>query len=147
MERLGLQHDHYWPILILAMLDVAFALLAFAASLGAFLALLHEGYASRAVVSALRPRGRGLGLIHGGLGGAGLLLLLGALYSGTIHPAAGVVGFGVIAAWLIGIALLFGLAILTTVRARRGNPSALIAIHAMLAISGIVVLMALIVLG
>ncbi len=129
------------------MLDVAFALLAFAASLGAFLALLHEGYASRAVVSALRPRGRGLGLIHGGLGGAGLLLLLGALYSGTIHPAAGVVGFGVIAAWLIGIALLFGLAILTTVRARRGNPSALIAIHAMLAISGIVVLMALIVLG
>lgn len=131
------------------MLDVAFALLAFAASLGAFLALgfLREGDASRAVVSALRPRGGRLGLIHGGLGGTGLLFLLAALHGGAIHPAAGVAGFGRIAAWLIGIALLFGLAFLATVRAGRGGASVLIAIHATLAISGIVVLMALALLG
>lgn len=142
-----MQHDHCWTILILAMLDLAFALLAFAASLGALLALLHEADPSRAVVKALRPRGRGLGLIHGSLGGAGLLVLLAALYSGAIHPAAGVVGFDVIAAWLIGIALIFGLAILKTLRDGRGSPSALIAIHAALAISGIVVLMAVVVLS
>ena len=129
------------------MLDVAFALLALAASLGAFLVLLREGEALRAVVKALGPYGRGLGLIHGGLGGTGPLVLLAALYSGAIHPAAGVAGFGAIAAWLIGIAFIFGLSILTTVRAGRSSPSALIAIHAALAISGIVVLMALVVLG
>lgn len=129
------------------MLDVAFALLALAASLGAFLALLREGDVLRAVVKALGPYGRGLGLIHGSLGGIGLLVLLAALYVGAIHPAAGVVGFDAIAAWLIGIAFIFGLSILTTVRAGRSSPSALIGIHAALAISGIVVLMALVVLG
>ncbi|MGH6682165.1 MAG: hypothetical protein ACREDL_25245 [Bradyrhizobium sp.] len=127
------------------MLDVAFALLALAASLGAFLALLREGDVLRAVVKALGPYGRGLGLIHGSLGGIGLLVLLAALYVGAIHPAAGVVGFDAIAAWLIGIAFMFGLSILMTVRAAR-NPSTLIAIHAALAISGVVVLMALVVL-
>ena len=129
------------------MLDVAFALLVFAASLGAFLALGLLSNAARTGVSTLRPRGRGLGLIHGGLGATGLLLLLATLYSGAIHPAAGVVGFGRIAAWLIGIALLFGLAYLATVRTGRGGASALISIHATLAVSGIVVLMAFVLLG
>lgn len=128
------------------MLDVAFALLAFAAALGAFLALLREGDALRAVAKALSRYGRGLGLIHGGLGGTGLLVLLAALYVGAIRPAAGVAGFDVIAAWLLGIAFIFGVSILTTLRAGR-SPSALIAIHAALAISGVVVLMALVVLG
>jgi hypothetical protein len=129
------------------MLDVTFALLIVAAALGAFLAFLREGDASRAVIKALRPHGQRLGVIHGSLGGIGLLFLLAALHGGAIHPAAGVAGFGAIAAWLIGTALLFGLVILSTVRAGRGSPSALIAIHATLAISGVVVLMALVVLG
>ena len=57
----------------------------------------------------------------------------------------GAAGFGRIAAWLLGIGLLVGLLILAT--ARRGRVSILVAVHATLAISGIVVLMALVALS
>ena len=133
------------------MLDAAFTLLACAASLGAFLALgfLREGDAAPPAARAPRPRLPRLGLVHAGLGGTGLLVLLAALHdhNTAIHPAAGVAGFGSIAAALIGIALLFGLSILATARAGRGRASILIAVHATLAISGLVVLIALVSLG
>jgi hypothetical protein len=131
------------------MLNAAFVLLTLAAAIGALLALRHlrEGGASPAASGAARPRVRGLGLAHGGLGGTGLLFLLAALRGGAVHPAAGVAGFGQAAAWLLGVALLLGLSVLAMGRGGRGRTSILIAVHATLAISGIVVLMALVVLG
>jgi hypothetical protein len=130
------------------MLNAVFALLALAAALGAFLALsfMREG---KAVPAAVPPRAGvcRLGLVHGGLGGIGLISLIVALRDGAVHPAAGVAGFGQVAAWLFGGALLFGLAILAMARAGRGRASILIAVHATLAIAGIVVLMAVVLAG
>lgn len=128
------------------MLDLAFVLLLGAATLGSFLALgfLRVHDTVPAIIRALRPHARKLGLFHGGLGAVGLLVLVLAL-RGAIHPVVGAAGFGRIAAWLFGIGLLVGLLILAT--ARRGRASILVAVHATLAISGIVVLLALVALS
>ncbi len=133
-----------WAYDVGPMLNVAFTLLLLAAVLGGFLALgfIRVGDTAPAVIRALRPYARGLGLVHGGVAAAGLLALIAALRDPAIHAAIGVAGFGLVAAWLFGIALAFGLVILATARRRRGRASLLVAVHATLAISGIVVLMA-----
>lgn len=131
------------------MLNFAFIILACAAALGTFLALvfLRGELAAPPIVVAVHSRAKIFGLVHGGLGATGLIILLTALRAGAIHPAAGFAGFGQAAAWLFGIALLVGLAILALSHGRRGRASLLIAVHATLAISGIVVLMALVLSG
>ena len=133
-----------WGYDIGPMLHVAFALLLLAAVLGGFLALgfIHVNDTAPAVVRALRPHVRALGLVHGGVAAAGLLTLIAALRDPSIHAAIGVAGFGLAAAWLFGIALALGLVILATARRRRGRVSLLVAAHATLAVSGIVMLMA-----
>ena len=128
------------------MLDLAFVVLLAAGMLGSFLALgfLRGGDTVPAMIRAMRPYVGQLALLHGSLGATGLLVLLLAL-RGAVHPVVGAAGFGRIAAWLLGIGLLVGLLILAT--ARRGRVSILVAVHATLAISGIVVLMALVALS
>jgi hypothetical protein len=128
------------------MLNVAFGFVAVAASLGAYLALgfMRETRAAKAAAGQVPAALRGLGLIHGSLGGAGLLVLVAALRAGVVRPAVGFAGFGQVAAWLLGIALLLGLAILGMAQARRGRVSLLLAAHATLAIAGVVVLLALV---
>ncbi len=133
------------------MLQIAFILLACAAALGGLLALglLRRGRVSPPVwrrPTRRRVR-RGFGLLHGALGLAGLVVLLAALRTAGVPAGAGTAGFGRIAAWLLGLALLFGLAILALARGRRGPTAILVAVHATLAISGVVVLMALVLLG
>ncbi|MDE2334716.1 MAG: hypothetical protein KGK10_09285 [Rhodospirillales bacterium] len=133
-----------------AMLRIAFIVLACAAIVGGGLALglLGPGGAAppdRRGRTARLPS-RGAGLAHGALGATGFLVLLVALQEGA--PAGtGAAGFGRIAAWLFGAALLFGLAILGLAHRRRGRTAILVAAHATLAISGIVVLMARVFLG
>lgn len=131
------------------MLGFAFLVLLAAALLGALLALgfLRAGDDMPTFVAALRPHARGLGLVHGSLAGAGFLLLLAALKWADFNPPVGAQGFGRLAAWLVGAALLVGLAILTLGFARRGKASLLVALHAGIAISGVVVLMARVLLG
>jgi hypothetical protein len=128
------------------MLNIAFGFVAVAASLGAYLALgfMREGRAAKPAAGGVPAGLRGLGLIHGSLGGAGLLVLVAALRAGEVRPAVGFAGFGQVAAWLLGIALLFGLVILGMAQARRGRVSLLLAAHATLAIAGVVVLLALV---
>jgi hypothetical protein len=128
------------------MLNVAFGFLAIAASLGAYLAVgfMRAGRAGKPASGDVPAGLRGLGLIHGSLGGAGLLVLLAALRAGVVRPAVGFAGFGQVSAWLLGIALVLGLAILGMAQARRGRVSLLLAAHATLAIAGVVVLLALV---
>lgn len=131
------------------MLGFAFLVLLVAAVLGALLALgfLRAGEDMPAFVTALRPHARGLGLVHGSLAGAGFLLLLAALKWADLRPPVGAEGFGHLAAWLVGAALLVGLVILIGGYARRGKTALLLALHAGIAISGVVVLMARVLLG
>lgn len=134
------------------MLNIAFILLLGAAALGGVLALgfLRQASASPmagSVAARTARRNGGLGVVHGTLGAAGFLALLAALRAAGVHQAVGAAGFGRIAAWLVGIALLFGLAILVLARGRRGRVSILLGVHVTLAISGIVVLMGFVVLG
>lgn len=114
------------------MLPAAFGLVAAAVLLGILLALLH-----------LRSAGRSppwpIGALHGLIGASGLGALLIALRGPPRGVAFGVGPFGVFAAGLLVLALLAGLGVATALRLRR-RPGTLIAAHAMLAVTGFVIL-------
>jgi hypothetical protein len=117
------------------MVSVAFALVLIAASLGALLVWMNLA-PGRAV-----PRWQ-LGVLHAVLGATGLAALLIALRGPPHGEAMGVGAFGRIAAWLLALALLMGLVLLSTRLRHRRPTSGPIGIHAMLAISGVVILAA-----
>jgi|ERR1700722_139142 hypothetical protein len=118
------------------MLPLSFSLLVIVALLGSALAALHLRTGK-----ATLP-GWPLGLLHGLLGATGLALLLLALRGPLRGEAMGVGSFGRIAAVLLAMALLAGLAT-RAVRLRYGRiPGLIIGIHATIAVSGIVILAA-----
>lgn len=119
------------------MLLLSFLLLLIAALVGSVLAALHLR------ADALPPR-VAFGILHGFLGATGLAALLLALRGPPHGLAMGVGSFGRAAAALLLLALLAGLVILAMrLRLRRRRtPGLLIGIHAMIAISGIVILAA-----
>jgi hypothetical protein len=98
---------------------------------GALLALLHL----RATNAASLPP-RAAGIAHGSVGAVGLGILLFALRGPARGMDAGVGSFGVMSAILLACALLTGLILL-----RRGIGT-VIAIHAGIAITGYVLLLA-----
>ncbi len=117
------------------MLTAAFSLLSIAVLAGSVLAVLHMRENA-----ALPPLP--WGLLHAATALAGLVLLAIAI-SGPVHGLRqGTAGFGAAAAALLVFAALLGAALLAA-RLRRGKVSdGLIGMHAMIAISGFVVLMA-----
>lgn len=88
-----------------------------------------------------------LGASHGTLGVIGLILLLLALRGPPHGEAMGVGPFGRIAAVLIAMALLAGLAILVGRLRHCRVPSLIIGVHATIAVTGVVILAAYALLG
>jgi hypothetical protein len=117
------------------MLEAALFVLVFALALGATAAVL-----------SLRARGApgpgAVALAHAGLALGGYALLLAALRGPARGAQSGTSSFGAIAAALLTIAVLLGLALLRQRLKRRRLPGALVGIHASVAIAGFVVLMA-----
>jgi hypothetical protein len=117
------------------MLTAAFTVLALAVLLGALLAVLHmrEG----AVMPAWQ-----LGTLHGllAVGGFGALLL--ALRGPPHGLDQGTGSFGMIAAVLLALTAVAGAGFIAARLRRRRLSGALIGIHAMLAVSGFVILAA-----
>jgi hypothetical protein len=114
------------------MLLVSFLTLLAAGTFGAVLAALHLR------PGAPRPRAI-FGALHGLMGGLGLLGLLVALRGPPRGVAMGAGAFGGIAAALLAVALVVGLAVLML---RRRLSGAIIAVHASIAVAGIVILAA-----
>ncbi len=122
------------------MLDLAFLILCAAALIGGALAIAHMRGPQA------KPPHRAVPLVHGILGGASFGVLIAALRRGLPQTGMGTSGFGVIAAGLLGLALVLGLALGLAWRYRR-PPGALVGAHASLAIAGFVVLLTLIALS
>ena len=115
------------------MLSLSFGLLLIAALLGSGLGAQHL----RAT-----PPAWPLGALHGLLGASGLVVLLFALRGPPHGEAMGIASFGRIAAVLLALALLAGIAILVARLRYRNIPGLVIGIHATIAVSGIVILAA-----
>ena len=123
------------------MLSLTFVLLCCAAVVGGGLAILYlRG------PQAPRPAGA-IPIVHAALGATSLAALLLALGRGLPQTGMGTAGFGPTAAALLALALLFGLR-LGWMGWRRRRPSEfLVFTHAGLAITGLVVLLALVAVG
>lgn len=121
--------QHHFPF----MLTNSFIALTCAVLLGLLLALLHVRGASRVVPWPL-------GVLHGLLGLSGLGLLIVALQGPPHGLEQGTGSFGSIGAVLVGAAALAGGAIFVRYRLAHRSVSALIGIHATLAIGGFVIL-------
>lgn len=117
------------------MLSLALALVLVAASSGALLVWMNLA------PGRVAPRWP-FAALHAVLGAAGLAALLSALRGPPRGEAMGVGAFGRIAAWLLVLALLMGLVLLSKRLRHRRPTSGPIGIHAMLAISGVVMLAA-----
>jgi len=118
-------------------LSIATTLLAIAVAIGSFLAVRRRGHLPSLAVGGL----------HGTLGLGGLAWLTYLLPGSHRGASTGSQSFGAIAAVLLAAAALVGLAMLAVhVRARR-LPGALVGIHATLAVSGFVILLAYAMLG
>lgn len=118
------------------MLMASFLVLGSAVLLGSVLAVLHlRSNRAGARIGAL-------GGLHGLLALGGLGLLLAALGGPSRGPGMGTSLFGMISAGLIGLAALMGGAILVLRLLKRRLAGALIGVHAILAVSGFVVLAA-----
>ena len=113
------------------MLSVAVTLLTLAVAAGTGLALWYLRGGARPPVA--------IGALHGGTGAIGLVALLLVLRGPPRGVAAGVGSFGTTAAVLFVAAVLTGLAILAR---RRRLPAVTMAVHAGLAITGYVLLLA-----
>jgi hypothetical protein len=122
------------------MLVLSFIVLLLAALVGSVLAALH-------LRAANTPRGWLPGALHGPLGAVGFALLLLALRGPPRGEAMGVGAFGRIAAVLLAVALLAGLAIFVSRLRYRRIPGLVIGIHATIAISGVVILAAYVLVG
>jgi hypothetical protein len=118
------------------MLLLSFVLLLIAALLGTALAALHLRAGNP------RPPRWLLGALHGLLGIGGLVALLLALRGPPRGEAMGVGAFGRVAAVLLAVALLAGLAVLAARLRYRRVPALAIGIHATIAVSGVVILAA-----
>jgi hypothetical protein len=117
------------------MLNAAFYVLLAAVVLGALLAVLH--LAKRAVLPPWPLAGLHALLALGGFG-----LLLAALQGPPRGANQGTASFGAISAALLVVAAVFGGGLLAARLRRRPPGTTLIGIHAMLAITGFVILMA-----
>jgi hypothetical protein len=115
-------------------LKLAFALLCAAAAIGAWLAI---AFLRRA------PEWPKLAAAHGATGAAGLVALAAARRRG-LPQNMGTAGFGKTAAVLLVVTLALGLYFLLR---RKRPPGAAVAVHAGLAISALVLLLALVALG
>jgi hypothetical protein len=115
------------------MLALSFGLLLITALFGGVLAALQR----HQTLSAWP-----FGASHGVLGAIGFVALLLALRGPPRGEAMGVGGFGRIAAVLLAMALLAGLAIFAMRLRHRRTPGLIIGIHATIAISGVVILAA-----
>jgi hypothetical protein len=121
------------------MLSLALLLMTAVVVLGSVLALLH-------LRGTVRPRGA-IGALHGLLGLAALVALAVALQGPPRGLQTGVAPFGMVAAVLATAALVVGLVVLLLLRTRRQIAGLAIAVHATLAISAYVVLLAYVALG
>ncbi len=122
------------------MLELSLGLVLIAGVFGSVLAAMHLRAGGK------RP-GLVLGVLHGALGIFGWVALLFALGGPPRGAAMGVSSFGQITAVLLAAALLVGLAILVARLRRRGSLSLLIGAHATVAIGGIVILAAYVLVG
>lgn len=123
------------------MLQIAFAVLATAALIGAGLAVLY-------LRGSVAPHPHvALPLAHGALGVVGLGLLIAILRHGLPQADNGTGGFGAVAAALFALALVFGLLIARAAWRGRRPGGVVVASHASLAIAGLVVLLTLVALG
>jgi hypothetical protein len=118
------------------MLLLSFSLLVITALLGSALAALHLRTGNA------KPPGWPFGVLHGVLGIIGFVTLLLALRGPPRGEAMGVGSFGRIAAVLLTLALLAGLAILVARLRYRRVPGLIIGIHATIAVSSVVILAA-----
>jgi hypothetical protein len=84
---------------------------------------------------------------HGSLGAAGFGVLVAGLWRGVPASGMGTAGFGPGAAVLFGLALALGILIALASFGRRRPAAVLVAVHASLAIAGLVVLWALVSMG
>lgn len=118
------------------MLTLSLCLLGAATLLGLGLATLHlaSGTAAR--------RAWPVGLGHGALGVAGLAALLAALAGPARGVAMGAGNFGLVAAGLLGTALVLALALLRARLRHRPMPALVLGLHATAAICGVVLLAA-----
>jgi hypothetical protein len=122
-------------------LAVSFGALLIATLLGGGLAAAHLHAAPG------RLRGWWLGAVHGVLGVAGFGALLVALRGPPRGVAMGVGSFGASAAVLLAMALIAGLGILVVRLRGRRVGSLVVGVHATVAISGVVVLAAYVLVG
>jgi len=113
------------------LLTAAICLLTLVVAAGAVLALLHLRGTVRPPLVA--------GISHAAAGLVGLFLLLPVAFGPPRGTDAGAAAFGPVAGWLLSGALLTGLLVLLR---RRNGPSVMMAIHAGIAISGYVILLA-----
>jgi hypothetical protein len=120
------------------MIDAAFYILSAALLIGAGLSIFYMRGAGA------KPPHRIILLAHGGLGAAGLIVLLISLRRGLPNAGIGVSGFGNVAAGLLGLALALGLMLAGASWRNRRPAGALVGAHATCAIAGFVVLLALI---
>lgn len=117
------------------MLTASLILLTLAVLAGSLLAVLHMR--ENAPLPAWS-----WAVLHGLAAVSGLVLLALSLGGPARGAAQGTAGFGAGAAAVLALAALFGVMLLSA-RVRRGQvPGALIAVHAMIAVSGFVVLAA-----
>jgi hypothetical protein len=123
------------------MLSLSFGLLLVTGLIGSVLGVAHLRGGAGA-----RPGWR-VGVLHASLGAAGLGTLLLSLSGPPRGAEMGVAAFGRISATLIAITLIVGLSILFLRLRRRRLPGLIIAMHATLAISGITVLAAYVLMG
>ncbi len=118
------------------MFSLALLLLTGTAMLGSAAAVLFlNGKAAALRLRVVAP-------LHGLLGGAGLIVLLLALRGPPRGEGLGVAGFGQIAAVLLGMALLLGGTILLRRLLNRHLTDLIVGLHATIAIAGIVILAA-----
>ena len=133
------------------MLNAAFYILLVAVLIGALLAVMHFANASNARADAAKAEKPStskklppwpLAALHAvfALGGFGLLLM--ALQGPPRGVGQGTAAFGSIAATLFVVAALFGGGLLAARWRRRIPSTTLIGLHAMIAITGFVILMA-----
>jgi hypothetical protein len=118
------------------MLTLAFGLLCGAAVIGTVLAVFYvKGPATSPPLMISVP--------HVALGTSSLIVLILALRGGVRQVDMGTAGFGTIAGVLLVLALFVGLLLGHASWRRRRPPAVLVGTHASLAISGFVVLLAL----
>lgn len=123
------------------MLNAALIALVIAVLFGSWLAVLH--FDGRPPERAPWP----LALLHAGLALGGFALLAVALQGPPRGADQGTAAFGITAAALLAGAIALGLGIFVRFRLRRKGASALVGLHAALAVGGIVILTAYVLAG